>query len=82
MPRVHSERGFDVRIYLPPREHHPAHVHVVKAGGEVTIHLGTGSTPPSVVRVFGMRDADIVKAYRIVEEHQAEFLATWREYHG
>lgn len=82
MPTVHSERGFDVRIYLPPREHRPAHVHVVKSGAEVTIDLGTRSTPPSVSRVFGMRDVDVVRAYRIVEKHQAELLAIWREYHG
>jgi hypothetical protein len=32
--------GFAVRILLPPREHGPPHVHVVKAGAKVVIRLG------------------------------------------
>jgi len=71
-----------VRIYLPPREHLPPQVHVVRAGGEVKIHLGTQSAPPRVERVFQMRDADVVRAYRIVLEHHAELVDEWREYHG
>jgi hypothetical protein len=43
MPTVFREHGFAVRIYLPPREHSPPQVHVVRTGGEVKIHLGTES---------------------------------------
>ncbi len=82
MPTVHRERGFAVRIYLPPREHGPPQVHVVKGGSEVKIHLGTSSTAPTVERVFAMRDADVVRAYRIVLDHHAKLLDKWREYHG
>lgn len=76
------EHGFAVRIYLPPREHRPPQVHVVRGRGEVKIHLGTESAPPTVERVFQMRDADVVRAYRIVLEHHAELLDKWRQLHG
>jgi hypothetical protein len=29
-----------------------------------------------------MRDADVVRAYRIVLEHHAELLDKWRQLHG
>jgi hypothetical protein len=29
-----------------------------------------------------MRDADVVKAYRIVLEHHALLMDEWRKYHG
>jgi hypothetical protein len=82
MPTVLRERGFALRIYLPPREHLPPQVHVVRGGAEVKIHLGTESAPPSVERVFQMRDADVVEAYRIVLEHHAQLMNKWRQYHG
>lgn len=81
MPTVHTEDGFQVRIYLPPREHGPAHVHVVKAGTEVVIELGDAGSPPSVREVHGMRDRDALRAYRIVEVAQEELRARWSEYH-
>ena len=71
-----------VRIYLPPREHGPPQVHVVKGDGEVKIHLGSTATPPTIERVFEMRDADVVRAYRIVLNRQRDLLEKWREYHG
>lgn len=39
MPTVIQRDGFRVVIFLPPREHGPAHVHVCKAGTEVVITL-------------------------------------------
>jgi hypothetical protein len=35
-----------------------------------------------VERVFQMRDADVVEAYRIVLEHHAQLMNKWRQYHG
>jgi hypothetical protein len=82
MPTVLRERGFAVRIYLPPREHRPPQAHVVRGGVDVKIHLGTESAPPSVEHVFQMRDADVVEAYRIVLDHHAQLMDKWRQYHG
>lgn len=74
--------GFDVRIYLPPREHGPAHVHVVKADGQVAVNLGDERTGPSVRGVIGMTDRDARRAFRIVEANRETLLEAWRRYHG
>lgn len=82
MPRVHEAGGFKVYIYLPPAEHGPPHVHVVKAGSEIVIHIGTGKALQPR-RVFGpISDRDVVRAVRLVESLEDELLEKWREYHG
>ena len=73
--------GFGVRIYGPPREHPPAHVHIDKTG-LVVIRLGTPETPPKVWRVYDMKDRDVLKAYRIVEKHHERIQQAWRAIHG
>jgi hypothetical protein len=73
------EGGFKVRVLAPPREHGPPHVHVVRHRGEVLIELD----PLSIKEVRGrIKDADIVKAFRIVEAHVDVLLAEWRRIHG
>lgn len=81
MPTVLVRNGYSVRIYLPPREHAPPHVHVVRAGGEVVILLGDAEHPPAVMEVYGMRAREVVRAYRIVDAEQDVLLETWRRYH-
>lgn len=81
MPTVHDESGFQIRIYLPPREHAPPHVHVLKSGAEVIINLGDAGRPPEIREVHGMRTRDVLRAYRLVERLNAELIEKWREYH-
>lgn len=81
VPTVLARNGYRVRIYLPPREHAPPHVHVVRAGGELVITLGDVEHPPEVMEVYGMRAREVVRAYRIVEAHQEILLEAWRRYH-
>ena len=82
MPTVHREAGFEVRIYLPPREHDPAHVHIIRAGGEVIITLGEGEAAPEIREVHHMTDRDVLRAYRIVERQRETLLRRWRDSHG
>ena len=82
MPTVLREGGFEVRIYLPPREHDPAHVHVIRAGGEVIITLGDDTAAPAIREAHGMTNRDVLRAYRIVEGHRDALLERWEEYHG
>lgn len=83
MPTVIDEDGFVVRVYGPPREHPPAHVHVERGKEElVIIRLGTATAPPKVWAVYGMKDRDVLRAYRLVERHQTTILAAWRRIHG
>lgn len=83
MPTVVREDGFAVRIYGPPREHPPAHVHVERGRDElVVIRLGLDDDPPTVWAVYGMKVQEVLKAVRIVEQHHAMILAAWRRIHG
>jgi hypothetical protein len=82
MPTVLRQNGFLVRIYLPPREHPPAHVHVMRGSTEVVIDLRSGCEPPRIREVRGMPDRDVVRAYRIVDEWGDELMKWWRRYHA
>ena len=82
MPTVLEFAGFRVRILLPPREHGPAHVHVRKAGAVVVIDLPDGERSLGIRTVKGMRDADVVTAFRLVEANLPMLLEQWRKYHG
>lgn len=81
MPTVLVRDGFHVRIYFPPREHTPPHVHVVRAGAEIVIALGSGNNAPTILEVYRMRVRDVVRAYRIVEMNQEQLLEDWRRFH-
>lgn len=80
MPTILRQDGFDVMVFT--NDHRPAHVHVFKAEGEVVVHLGSGTKPPSVRINIGMSRADERRALMIVGEHQAELLLEWRRIHG
>ena len=82
MPTVLRQAGFRVVIYLPPREHLPPHVHVSNAEGEIVIELSTDARPQVIRDAVGMRSTDVVRAFRIVDEHSAFLLDRWRTYHG
>ena len=81
MPTVLVIDGWQIRIYLPPREHAPPHVHAVKGGSEVVIALGDERTLSEVREVYGARARDVVRAYRIVETHRVMLLREWRRHH-
>ena len=82
MPTVLNVDGFHIRILVPPREHGPAHVHVRKAGAVVVINLPDGDKPVGIRTVRGMRAADVVAAFRLVEANVEMLLKQWRRYHG
>lgn len=84
MPTVVEEDGFKVRIFGPPREHPPVHVHVEHGAEElVVIRLRTRLKPQEVWAVYGgMKDRDVLTAYRIVEKHEARIRNVWRRLHG
>jgi Domain of unknown function (DUF4160) len=83
MPTIIRVDGFRVVIY--PNDHIPAHVHVVKGSGEVRIDLGSieAEILPSIMSISGkISDKDVVKALRLVAEHQSELLDEWGKIHG
>ena len=82
MPTVPQADGFRVRVLLPPREHPPPHVHVTRAGAEVVLSIPQGTVGVAVRTVYGMRDADVIAAVRLVEANGALLRRAWRKYHG
>lgn len=81
MPTVWKQNGFEFVIRTNEPRFEPPHVHVIKAGGEVKIALGSDEQPPEIVGIW-MRDKDAVAALLIVAEKQDYFLGAWRGIHG
>lgn len=79
MATILRTNGFDFRIYT--NNHPPAHVHVIKGDGEAVINLGEENNPPSLREIYGMRDRDVVIAYRLVEQFKTKLLNGWRDIH-
>ncbi|WP_017326645.1 DUF4160 domain-containing protein [Synechococcus sp. PCC 7336] len=80
MPTVLRIDGFRVAIY--PNDHLPAHVHVIRAGGEVRIDLAEGRNSPILVSVLGsISNKDAIKALKLVTENRLFLLNKWKEIH-
>lgn len=83
MATVLRADGFVIRVYGPPREHAPPHVHVERGANQlVVIRMATPTSPQRVWRVYEMRDRDVVRAFRLVERHHTRILRMWRRLHG
>jgi hypothetical protein len=82
MPTVVREDGFSIRIYAPPREHPPPHVHVHKAGELLIIELGIAGGMATVRGFTAMSSSDVLKALRLVERRREILIAAWEELHG
>lgn len=82
MPTILRKGGFVVKLYGPPREHAPPHVHVEHGPDElVVIRLRTKESPQRVWRAYGMKDSDVLTAFRLVEAHHRRILRAWRKLH-
>lgn len=82
MAEAHREAGFVFRIYGPPREHGPPHVHVHKTGTQAVLHLGDANTPVFPLRISRMAASDVVKAVRIAQANREKLLSEWEKHHG
>lgn len=67
---MHEEDGYGVYVYNPPREHGPAHVHVIRAEGEVAI----SPAPVVPTEIYNMPTRNVVQAVRIVDENREMLL--------
>lgn len=83
VPTILARNGFRVRVLGPPREHPPPHVHVTKGKvGLVIIRLPLDESPPLVWKAYDMKRSDILRAYRLIEDHSPLLLAAWMKLHG
>ena len=78
-----EEDGFQIKVFLPPREHGPAHVPVSKGSGVAIITLPDATQALTVRSVSKrMREADVVTVVRLVEAHVDTCWKHWRKYHA
>jgi hypothetical protein len=83
VPTILRQDGFRVRLYGPPREHAPAHVHVYSPGGsEAVFLLGDDRREPCLRDVVEMNRRDLARALRLVRENVTYLRACWRRIHG
>ena len=74
MPTVLRVKGYRIGFYSSePGE--PAHVHVVKAGGEAKFWL----SPVQLSWTKGFRETELREVARILEAHETELLEAWNE---
>jgi hypothetical protein len=82
---IDPSSNFTVVIYT--NDHDPPHVHIFKGSQKtrrptVKINLGNKNTPPSIVKVDKMDKKDVKLAWKLVAQHQEEFLHQWYKIHG
>jgi hypothetical protein len=84
MPTVVRAGTLVVKVYGPPREHPPPHVHVeVGRTGVVVLRLPPDDRPLEVWRVHGeVSEQDVIAAVRLVEVHEAAIRAAWERIHA
>jgi len=67
------------RIYFHSHEpNEPAHVHVDRDVESAKFWL----SPVSLARNLGFGAKELNKVQRLVQEHEAELLEAWNDYHG
>ena len=79
MVTIFRTQGLSIVIFLD--DHEPAHVHVF-GDGHVKINLVGPNGAPELVFARDMKRSDVRRAMQIITEHQASFLAKWRDIHG
>jgi len=83
MPTFVRSGRFTVKVFGPPREHPPPHVHVYCGqSGLIVIRLGIAGDPPKVWRVYDTHYDDVLAAYRLVNRHNLALREYWRAVHG
>lgn len=71
-------RAHGLRIVIFTDDHEPAQVHVFGDGHAKINLIGRAE----LVWAEGMKRSEVRRAMDVVIEHQAAFLAQWREIHG
>jgi hypothetical protein len=80
MPTVLRLDGLRVVIY--PNDHRPAHVHVIRAGGEAVFVLNCPDGPPELRESYGFTRAAVARIESDLVRHLPYLCPRWREIHG
>jgi hypothetical protein len=76
-PTVFRAEGF--RFYFFSREEPRMHIHVQSATGEAKFRI---EPVIQISRNYGLSMKELNEAYRLIEEHQDEIHAKWRDHFG
>ena len=68
--------GYDVIIY--PKDHRPAHVHVLRGGNEVLININDWS----VIDNYGFHSRELRRILNLLKQHELLLRETWDRYPG
>ena len=79
MVTIHRAHG--LRVVIVADDHEPAHVHVF-GDGHAKVNLVGPDGEPELVWAEDMKRNEVRRAMAVVTEHQAAFLARWRDMHG
>lgn len=79
MVTIHRADGLRVVIFID--DHEPAHVHVF-GDGHAKVNLVGQDGETELVWAEDMKRNEVRRAMAVVIEHQAAFLARWRDMHG
>ena len=76
-PTVFRERG--LRFYFFSREERQMHVHVSSSSGEAKFWM-----EPRIALAMnrGLKETEVRRAERLIEEHTDEIRITWRRHFG
>jgi hypothetical protein len=77
MVTVLTSGGFRIVIYLDA----PAHVHVRKGLGEAKINP-LGDDAPALEEAVGLKNSEVRRAMRVIEENLQAVIDRWEEIHG
>lgn len=80
MPTIFRQDGF--RFVIWPNDHLPPHVHIFRAGNEITINLGIGDALATVRTNHGMSSQLENAALLITALNNRIFVERWEEIHG
>lgn len=76
MPKILSERGVDVMIYL--NDHEPPHCHCFVGDGQVVIIIESLSIRES----HNVKAKEEKKALKVVSDNQSLLLSAWDNIHS
>lgn len=80
MPTV--ARFGSIRVVIYSNDHHPAHVHLIGAGGEAAFNLHCPWGPPELRATMGFSAAQLNRYARMLQAILRELCLNWRTIHG
>ena len=80
MPTILRLEGLRIMIYV--NDHPPPHVHVIKAGAQARIALGSDAGRASLIANDGLSRRELAVAIEAVDQNRPLLLQRWREIHG